>query len=81
MMLRVILVSICMVYYQCKAQHPYFDTPISDIDGVYRADGYRSVASIEGDCIVYHLYSSTDTVILVYKSGMTLPVYIIYKEQ
>jgi hypothetical protein len=39
------------------------------------------VASIEGECIVYHLYSSTDTIILVYKSGMTLPLYIIYREQ
>ena len=71
----------CFAAVSCTAQHPYFDIPISDIDSVYRADGYRSVASIEGDHIVYHLYSSTDTVILVYKSGMTLPVYIIYKEQ
>ena len=79
--MRSLIFSMCFTAVSCVAQHPYFQTPISDIDGVYRADGYRSVASIEGDCIVYHLYSSTDTVILVYKSGMTLPVYIIYKEQ
>tara|TARA_R100001463_G_scaffold13573_2_gene36447 strand:- start:869 stop:1114 length:246 start_codon:yes stop_codon:yes gene_type:complete len=81
MMLRIILVSICMSYYQVQAQHPYFDIPISEIDSVSQDDGYRSVATIEGECIVYHLYLPTDTVILVYKSGMTLPLYIIYREQ
>jgi len=79
--IRLIITAVCMFTWQCQAQHQYFNTPITDIDGVCRADGYRPVASIEGDCIVYHLYSSTDTVILVYKSGMTLPVYIIYREQ
>ena len=70
-----------MSYYQVQAQHPYFDIPISEIDSVSQDDGYRSVATIEGECIVYHLYLPTDTVILVYKSGMTLPLYIIYREQ
>lgn len=79
--MRSLIFSMCFAAVSCTAQHPYFNTPITDIDGVCRADGYRPVASIEGDCIVYHLYSSTDTVILVYKSGMTLPVYIIYREQ
>lgn len=80
-MLRIILAVVCMSYYQCQAQHPYFDTPIAEIDSACQDDGYRSVATIEGECIVYHLYSSTDTIILVYKSGMTLPLYIIYREQ
>ena len=79
--MRTLIFSMFFAALFCAAQHPYFDIPVDKIEQVARADGYRSVASIEGDCIVYHLYSSTDTVILVYKSGMTLPVYIIYKEQ
>jgi len=79
--MRTLIFSMCFAALFCAAQHPYFDIPVDEIEQVARADGYRPVASIEGECIVYHLYSSTDTVILVYKSGMTLPVYIIYKEQ
>ena len=80
-MIRLIIIAVCMFVWECQAQHPYFDIPVDKIEQVARADGYRPVASIEGECIVYHLYSSTDTVILVYKSGMTLPLYIIYREQ
>jgi hypothetical protein len=71
----------CFAAVSCTAQHAYFDIPITEIDIVSNDDGYRSVATIEGECIVYHLYLPTDTVILVYKSGITLPLYIIYREQ
>ena len=79
--MRSLIFSMCFAAISCTAQHPYFETPITEIDSACQDDGYRSVASIEGECIVYHLYSSTDTIILVYKSGMTLPLYIIYREQ
>ena len=79
--MRALFFSICLAAMSCTAQHPYFETPITEIDSACQDDGYRSVATIEGECIVYHLYSSTDTIILVYKSGMTLPLYIIYREQ
>jgi len=79
--MKLIFTLLVMSCLSCTAQHPYFETPITEIDSACKDDGYRSVASIEGECIVYHLYSSTDTIILVYKSGMTLPLYIIYREQ
>lgn len=79
--MRSLIFSMCFAAASCVAQHPYFDIPVDKIEEVARADGYRPVASIEGECIVYHLYLSTDTIILVYKSGMTLPLYIIYREQ
>ena len=79
--MRTLIFSMCFAAVSCTAQHPYFDIPMSEIDSVSQDDGYRSVATIEGECIVYHLYLPTDTVILVYKSGITLPLYIIYREQ
>lgn len=80
-MLRLIFFSAFMFASLSEAQHAYFDVPSSKIEQVAKSDGYRVVATLERDHITYHLYSSADTIILVYRSDMILPAYIIYREQ
>ena len=52
-MIRLIIIAVCMFVWECQAQHPYFDIPVDKIEQVARADGYRPVASIEGDSVPF----------------------------
>lgn len=79
--MRLLVFLLCCCSITCDAQHAYFDVPSSKIEQVAKSDGYKVVATLDRYHITYHLYSSADTIILVYRSDMILPAYIIYREQ
>ena len=75
------LITALMISASCYAQHPYLGLTATELQEVAKQDGYRVMAEIRGDEVVYNLNNGTDSLVVAYRSGRRFPMFVIYREE
>lgn len=64
-----------------KAQHPYFHTPINEIERTAKQDGFVVEIEIIDDNTIYYLTKDSIHIRIGYTKDMLLPAYIYVSQQ